>query len=857
MSLQDISLPIDIPWKLIATSNDMLANHQNRFPHAMWKSSMAVFSYDPNPDTDLPDEISKDRELTFLKVVCSITSYVPPCGECPPAPQPVVGIEDYGDSAYQQQLKAWEEQCEAIRDAEHKVYPCSGALIQVAIYPKNEKKETVNPQQLAYFASFEPQKRELIEVVTESGESMTQSKSGLNVRKGTTATNSTEDLDVLTGVNVGGGFAGASAQVGVSGQWGTIKKSGSEHVDVTNSDSSREMREGSSHTTSLSQLYHLLNSYHVGTNRAIFFVQPRPHTSQQKDKFTFIDGPQEIEGIQEFFLIVSRPKGVELDEYCVDALLYTAHLDDTTAKAIIEPKTAETPWIDMWTTAQHLQTDNGGGFQWWMIFVPPGIPGVTDPYTMTKDAIDEFNNQKTKLEADWNNLFNGQPSEVGIKQPAILDGYITPAFLNDPSLTSLTQALLDPKESDNGWKIDRTRGLGGYDLWEDANNQSGTPRGNDKSASPPQAFIDVVSYGQPDNLSNYLPDYGLRVRAYAWPWKDDNGQAIYHGRVKGYFIRNDLPTNQRVIDMLITVRGTSTCNESPFFDYHPDNALKFAPSIASEIKIHPHNVSPWNTPVLNNKPWEPTFIEDPNDSSKKILVSAPQNSASPSGLDYQAIGAARAKMANSIGQQVLHNMNIALSCLTERAKKIRNKTAAHQVKTYYFRETDFFFHKVARKFLDIELRNLAPKIDKEPHLINYMLTHRHLPEIQAQLPSISMIREKVNRNLINQRIKDDKAQQIKVQRMKASNLKKSNPDKKQTKKGLVIPTNRYFPILTFANKQLPSKSKTLLNKAGIFSGIDLINMSTEDLVQRLNMDENKVRKLRLQILGLDVSEEKN
>jgi hypothetical protein len=97
MAIMDISLPYDISWELIATSDDMIANHQKRFPHAMWKSSLAVFAYNPDPTTDLPDALlNSNRQITFLKVVCSVTSYVPPCEECPPPPAPVTTIEDYG-----------------------------------------------------------------------------------------------------------------------------------------------------------------------------------------------------------------------------------------------------------------------------------------------------------------------------------------------------------------------------------------------------------------------------------------------------------------------------------------------------------------------------------------------------------------------------------------------------------------------------------------------------------------------------------------------------------------------------------------------------------------------------------------
>jgi len=334
MSLQDLSLPVDVPWKLVATSNDMLAHRNNVFPNAMWRSSLAIFAYDPDL-TDLP-EVYSGRALTFLKVVCSITSYAP--GSQPVPPPPVVQGENY--QLYEDELKAWRQKVALQKEFGQMTLPCSGAFIQVALYPRQDDKDTTDPSQLAYFASFEPQKRELIEVVTESGESLTQSKSAVNIRKGVTSTDATENLDVFTGANINIGLGGGqSIGGGVTGQWGTVKRSSSEHVDTPTTDTSREAREGASHTTSLSQLYHLLNSYHLGTNRAIFFLQPRPHTVQQKDRFTFIDGPQEIEGIQEFFLVVSRPKAMSLDDYCVDALLYTAHLDRIAMReAIMEPK---------------------------------------------------------------------------------------------------------------------------------------------------------------------------------------------------------------------------------------------------------------------------------------------------------------------------------------------------------------------------------------------------------------------------------------------------------------------------------------------------------------------------------------
>jgi hypothetical protein len=91
-------------------------------------------------------------------------------------------------------------------------------------------------------------------------------------------------------------------------------------------DESHERRETTSHTAQISQLWHLLDSYHVGTNRALFFVQPRPHVLQAPSGFVG-DAPRSIEGIQEFFLIVNQPQ--DTPDFCLDVRLDTGHLTET------------------------------------------------------------------------------------------------------------------------------------------------------------------------------------------------------------------------------------------------------------------------------------------------------------------------------------------------------------------------------------------------------------------------------------------------------------------------------------------------------------------------------------------------
>jgi hypothetical protein len=175
--------------------------------------------------------------------------------------------------------------------------------VQIAVFPQENRFDL---SQFPYLTDFEPKKREIMELVGETGEALTQSSSSLNVRKGTRSTDSTENVDIDRGGSFGlsvttpkgGGGISSSQQQEV----GTRSTLGTQGVNVVETDASREKRELFSHTTDLSQLYQVLDSYHAGTNRAIFFLNARPHIMDSP--FTFINGPRRLEGIQEFFLVV-------------------------------------------------------------------------------------------------------------------------------------------------------------------------------------------------------------------------------------------------------------------------------------------------------------------------------------------------------------------------------------------------------------------------------------------------------------------------------------------------------------------------------------------------------------------------
>jgi len=217
---------------------------------------------------------------------------------------------------------------EEYKDIVSKSYGCYGAILEVAVAPKGktESGEDYPLPQYPYIVDTYPNKRELYELVSETGEMLSRSLENVNVRKGNTTMDSHEVLDIFGGFNISGQgegpAGGGGGSFGMQGQWGTRDISQEEFTNIRTTDRSRETRESFSHTTQLTQMYHQLISYHIGTNRAVFFMLPRPHIVQSEN--TFVNGPLLLEGKQEFMLVVMRPEAVK--EICTEAYLETAHI---------------------------------------------------------------------------------------------------------------------------------------------------------------------------------------------------------------------------------------------------------------------------------------------------------------------------------------------------------------------------------------------------------------------------------------------------------------------------------------------------------------------------------------------------
>ena len=311
MSNFKLNLPTDIPWKRICVTEDMVDKKvcDDRLP-SKWQSSLAVFKYKPDDEYQL----YPDYDITYLKVTATITGYQPLDDE-------IQGNIDW-DGVDVSTIPG-------LKDLLNSYNPCHGAILQVSVGPNSDR--GIKLDNYPFFMDFEPKKRELYEMATDTMEKSSRSIESLNITNSAGTTQSMEVLDVDMG---GGGFGANASYAGTgggfnysapNGQWGTRRMNSDESLASRSSDIGQEKRETFSHTTQLSQMYHLLDSYHLGTNRAVFFVQPRPHTLEEPSGF--VKGPRPVEGIQEFFLIVAQPK--DQKDFCVSLRLDTSHITTT------------------------------------------------------------------------------------------------------------------------------------------------------------------------------------------------------------------------------------------------------------------------------------------------------------------------------------------------------------------------------------------------------------------------------------------------------------------------------------------------------------------------------------------------
>lgn len=364
-----LNLPVDIPWKFIRCSNDMMDDTWcNKKSPSPFRSSLALYAYEPKAE-ELPAELCGDR-ITYLKVSCSITGYQPEESE----KEQIVRLLETAEVDYSK-----------IEQIVGEYFGCYGVLLNVSVHPFDE---ALKDQFRKYprIVDFEPKIRDFYQAASETGEVLTASIGKVSTGKSFTTTDSTQSswqvgakatappelMLAATGIPLG---------LEATGTTGQVRTETDQENWATATDASRERRELQSTTTQLSQMYNLLTGYHTGTNRAAFVMLPRPHILQPTDRRTFVQGLRVIEGVQDFFLVVVRPPGE--DKMKVDVHLQTGHFPEDIE--VVAPTNEEKyDFIDFIVPVSDSITGRGS----WSIF---GDKILTKRMSFSDTVVDEAN----------------------------------------------------------------------------------------------------------------------------------------------------------------------------------------------------------------------------------------------------------------------------------------------------------------------------------------------------------------------------------------------------------------------------------------------------------------------------------
>src|SRR5215475_10542817 len=131
MTISNLSLPVDIPWRRLCVSSDMIDDKvcDHEFP-PRWQSSVAVFAYEPPED----QQTYEGATVSYLKVVCTVTGYQP---DDPTE----IGVRDRRLYTYFKDPDV----AAALIYAAARYYPCYGAILEVSIKPKGDVAKSQYP----------------------------------------------------------------------------------------------------------------------------------------------------------------------------------------------------------------------------------------------------------------------------------------------------------------------------------------------------------------------------------------------------------------------------------------------------------------------------------------------------------------------------------------------------------------------------------------------------------------------------------------------------------------------------------------------------------------------------------------
>ena len=286
--------PLEIPWKLAATTQPLVTGEPD-------ETTVSLFFFEPEEE-DLPEGVSPDERLVYLKFTVSVSPAAFPAGT-PPGAGGALGA---GVPCFHLQLDAKVRkstgQLGTIRPYFHAAAPLYRRTLQSGVVG---------------FEAFEGESE---------GQSMGKSRSQI-YESSKTHTNTTS-----ASVSAGAGFPIGPVSIGVSGSVRTTStdvagsRQGAQSIDQTTREASAERRELVSHHTKVENVLTLLNAKYVGTPHLRFSLSPTPMTLLSVDPadpnlwFSQLLSRRSsgIEGIQEFTAVVVVPRD---EDFCVNARL--------------------------------------------------------------------------------------------------------------------------------------------------------------------------------------------------------------------------------------------------------------------------------------------------------------------------------------------------------------------------------------------------------------------------------------------------------------------------------------------------------------------------------------------------------
>ncbi|HSA73832.1 MAG TPA: hypothetical protein VLD84_07755 [Nitrososphaeraceae archaeon] len=303
MSEENLPLPLEIPWKLAATSQPLTLGEPDQ-------TSISLFVYKPDED-NLTGKFPGER-LIYLKFTISVSPATLPNAS------PVGAL---GEGV-----------------------PCFHLLLDLRVRKSDGSTGTIRP----YFHSAAPLHRTIVEtglvgVDVFEGESDLQfmGKSGSQMYESSSSHSRTTTVGGSGSVGIGPVSLGASMQstsTNVSAQRGV-----SQVVDTTQREASEERRQLTSHSMKVENVLTLLNAKYVGTPHLRFSLSPQPlHLLSVEPSDLNIWFSQllqrrssGIEGIQEFTTVLLVPKD---QDFCVNARLRRVCVLDNPPGPLVYPE---------------------------------------------------------------------------------------------------------------------------------------------------------------------------------------------------------------------------------------------------------------------------------------------------------------------------------------------------------------------------------------------------------------------------------------------------------------------------------------------------------------------------------------